>query len=44
MKAEDPMESKVVSTQGKELRTLELAEAVFGLPINEDVIYYAINN
>ena len=44
MKAEDPMESKVVSTQGKELRTVELAEAVFGLPINEDVIYYAINN
>jgi large subunit ribosomal protein L4 len=38
------MESKVVSTEGKELRTLELSEAVFGLPINEDVIYYAINN
>jgi large subunit ribosomal protein L4 len=38
------MESKVVSTQGKELRNVELAEAVFGLPINEDIIYYAINN
>ncbi len=38
------MESKVVSTEGKELRTLELSEAVFGLPVNEDVIYYAINN
>jgi large subunit ribosomal protein L4 len=38
------MESKVVSTEGKELRTLELSEAVFGLPINEDVIWYAINN
>jgi len=30
--------------QGKELRTIELSDAVFGLPINEDVIYYAINN
>ncbi|MHB9151966.1 MAG: 50S ribosomal protein L4 [Spirochaetales bacterium] len=38
------MESKVVSTEGKELRSLELSEAVFGLPVNEDVIYYAINN
>ncbi|HEY9053451.1 MAG TPA: 50S ribosomal protein L4 [Rectinemataceae bacterium] len=38
------MESKVVSTKGKELKTLELSEAVFGLPVNEDVIWYAINN
>jgi large subunit ribosomal protein L4 len=38
------MESKVVSTQGKELKSIELSESVFGLPINEDVIYYAINN
>ncbi|TXT48888.1 MAG: large subunit ribosomal protein L4 [Spirochaetes bacterium] len=38
------MESKVISTEGKELKTLELSEAVFGLPINDDVIYYAINN
>lgn len=38
------MESKVISTEGKELRTFELSEAVFGLPVNEDVIYYAINN
>ncbi|MCX7027957.1 MAG: 50S ribosomal protein L4 [Spirochaetes bacterium] len=38
------MESKVVSTQGKELRNMELSEAVFGLPVNEDIIYYAINN
>jgi large subunit ribosomal protein L4 len=38
------MERKVVSLQGKELRTIELSDAVFGLPINEDVIYYAINN
>lgn len=38
------MESKVISTQGKELKSIELSESVFGLPINEDVIYYAINN
>lgn len=38
------MERKVVSLQGKEIRTIELSDAVFGLPINEDVIYYAINN
>ncbi len=38
------MERKVVSLQGKELRNIELSDSVFGLPINEDVIYYAINN
>jgi large subunit ribosomal protein L4 len=38
------MESKVVSTEGKELKSVELSEAVFGLPINDDVIWYAINN
>jgi large subunit ribosomal protein L4 len=38
------MEMKVISVQGKELRNVELSEAVFGLPVNEDVIYYAINN
>ena len=38
------MKGKVVSLQGKEIRTIELSDAVFGLPINEDVIYYAINN
>lgn len=38
------MESKMISTQGKELGTVELSDAVFGLPANEDVIYYAINN
>ncbi len=38
------MERKVVSLKGKELRSIELSDAVFGLPINEDVIYYAINN
>ena len=38
------MESKVVSTNGKELRNVELSETVFGLPINDDVVWYAINN
>ncbi len=38
------MERKVVSLQGKELRKIELSDAVFGLPLNQDVIYYAINN
>jgi len=38
------MERKVVSLQGKEIRTIELSDSVFALPINEDVIYYAINN
>jgi large subunit ribosomal protein L4 len=38
------MERKVVSLKGKELRSIELSDAVFGLPANDDVIYYAINN
>lgn len=38
------MEKKVYSVDGKELRTITLDDAVFGLPINEDVIYYAITN
>ncbi len=38
------MERKVVSLKGKELRSIELSDAVFGLPLNSDVIYYAINN
>jgi large subunit ribosomal protein L4 len=38
------MNCKVYSKDGKELRTIELDETVFGLPINEDVIWYAINN
>lgn len=38
------MEKKVYSVDGKELRTINLDDAVFGLPVNEDVIYYAINN
>lgn len=38
------MNSTVYSVDGKELRKIDLDETVFGLPINEDVIWYAINN
>lgn len=38
------MEKKVYSTDGKELRTINLDDKVFGLAVNEDVIYYAITN
>ena len=38
------MNSKVYSIEGKELRSIELSDAVFGLPVNEDVIWYAVNN
>ncbi|MCL2126894.1 MAG: 50S ribosomal protein L4 [Treponema sp.] len=38
------MNCTVYSKDGKELRTIELEDAVFGLPVNEDLIWYAINN
>jgi len=38
------MNCTVYSKEGKELRTVELADAVFGLPANDDLIWYAINN
>ena len=38
------MEKKVYSTSGNELRTITLDDKVFGLPVNEDIIYYAITN
>jgi large subunit ribosomal protein L4 len=38
------MNRTVYSTDGKELRTIDLDDAVFGLPVNEDLIWYAINN
>jgi len=38
------MNRTVYSIDGKKLRDIELADAVFGLPVNEDVIWYAINN
>jgi large subunit ribosomal protein L4 len=38
------MNCSVYSIDGRELRTIELADSVFGLPVNDDVIWYAINN
>jgi large subunit ribosomal protein L4 len=38
------MNYKVYSKEGKELRTIELDDNVFNLPVNEDLIWYAINN
>jgi large subunit ribosomal protein L4 len=38
------MNSKVFSKEGKELRSIVLDDAVFGLPVNDDLIWYAINN
>lgn len=38
------MEKKVYSVDGKELRTIVLDDAVFGLSVNDAVIYYAITN
>jgi large subunit ribosomal protein L4 len=38
------MNCAVYSIDGKELRNVELDETVFGLPVNEDAIWYAINN
>ena len=38
------MNSKVYSKEGKELRTIVLDDNVFGLPANDELIWYAINN
>jgi large subunit ribosomal protein L4 len=38
------MNRTVYSVDGKELRSMELDDAVFGLPVNEDIIWYAIQN
>jgi large subunit ribosomal protein L4 len=38
------MNRTVYSIDGKEKGSIELDDTVFGLPINEDVIWYAINN
>ena len=38
------MEKKVYSVAGKELRTITLDDNVFGLPVNDDVLYYAVTN
>jgi large subunit ribosomal protein L4 len=38
------MEKKVYSTDGKESRTINLPDEIFGLPYNEEVVWNAINN
>jgi len=38
------MNCKVFSKEGRELRTVELEDTVFGLPVNDALIWYAINN
>jgi large subunit ribosomal protein L4 len=38
------MDCKVYSKENKELRTIVLDDSVFGLPVNDDLIWYAINN
>jgi len=38
------MNCKVYSKDGKEIRTMVLDDNVFGLPVNDDLIWYAVNN
>jgi large subunit ribosomal protein L4 len=38
------MEIAVYSTNGQELRKIDLDDAVFGLEFNQDLLWYAINN
>jgi large subunit ribosomal protein L4 len=38
------MDKKVYSVQGKEVGNVVLSDSVFSLPVNDDVIYYAIHN
>ena len=38
------MERKIISVDGKEVGNISLADSIFSLPVNDDVIYYAINN
>jgi large subunit ribosomal protein L4 len=38
------METAVYSTDGQELRKITLDDSVFGLKINENLLWYAINN
>ena len=38
------METKVFSTEGKEVRTIELNDQVFNREISDGSIYYAVNN
>jgi 50S ribosomal protein L4, bacterial/organelle len=38
------METKIFSTTGKEIRTMELSDAVFGVEVSTGSIYHAVNN
>ena len=38
------MQTKLYSVEGKETGTVELDDSVFCLPVNDDVIYYAVTN
>jgi large subunit ribosomal protein L4 len=38
------MNCKVFSKDGKELRSIELEDSVFGLPANDGLVWYAVNN
>ena len=38
------MNYKVYSIDGRNLRSIDLDDNIFGLPVNEDLIWYAINN
>lgn len=38
------MDTKVYSTEGKELRTVELNDAVFAIEVSNGSIYHAVNN
>ena len=38
------MDKKVLSVEGKELRTIQLSDDVFGREISDDTIYFAVRN
>ena len=38
------METKIFSTTGKEIRSIELNDEVFGREVSDGAIYYAVNN
>ena len=38
------MDKKVLSTEGKEIRTIQLSDDVFGREVSDDTIYYAVRN
>lgn len=38
------MEAKVYSIDGKEVKTIEMSDDIFGCDVNQDLIYYAVNS